>query len=699
MFDSIGSALDTASQMLAGGASAPGAGGPSTPAKYIKGTDLEKPDPGVGDSTAPNLDNVRDKPEQTEFIHFGFVHTSYTSVFSHPSYKDNEEIKDLGEKAKPRAIQFRSALEREAILLAGFMQSTQTVLQEREDDKGALGDAMSALGSLAGIGGGGAGVSGPADVNAFIQKVKSAAGALNATPIEYKTIHKTGMDFHQARNDYRAFLKKVVDEKPKADPAGGLMGKLPGIGGIGGPVGEIIAVAQGIAFKPMDIRVKFFVKVAAQQEKQVETVCNAMTLSALTPAYTPFLPVWFAKDRAKWDAPASPVKKAEDGNLLAPVINPVAGAFEDARKAAAGGVNAVKDFFENPKTDAPGEPFLTQAFGLPPRPGQLSEPFPMELGALALVAFEEALGTKIPDFLESIVDVIMGIMLDMTHGALQATLHRDPSKPILGDDLFNSARHRMLQRLIDLALDKVSFLKSAKDFQLKGPMGINLKPSDLADKGIAKLEEMVNEKIGTYLNAPLKIAMGTFADQLELARQQGLKEKCHTMECYLGRLPWMQASLFCNIFFPFWDALMDILGDVMGDVLGGPLKAIGKAAKAAKGMADSARDALAQANAVKKKLEADKDELSKGISAQDVIEGKTGVGKGYGKAMDSKADAINGPSIAQGKFDFPLQGRKQDGEGKKIEDPEYGEVQPNEQWDKADNPPRPRDDAASPAAA
>ena len=692
MFDSIGSALDTASQMLAGGANAPGAAGPSTPAKYIRGTDLEKPEPGVGDAATPNLANVRDKPEQTEFIHFGFVHTSYTSVFSHPSYKDSEEIKDLGEKARPRAIQFRAALEREAILLAGFMQSTQTVLQERDDEKGALGGAMDALGSLTGLGGGGgSGVSGPADVNPFIQKVKSAAGALNATPIEYKTIHKTGMDFHQARSDYRAFLKKVVEEKPKADPVGGLMGKLPGIGAMGGPMGKIIAVAQGIAFKPMDIRVKFFIKVAAQQEQQVELACNAMTLSALTPAYTPFLPVWFAKDRAKWEAPASPVKKADDDNLLAPVINPVAGVFEDARKGAAGGVNAVKDFFENPKTDAPGEPFLSQAFNTVAPSGKLSEPFPMELGALALKAFEEALGTEIPDFLESIVGVIMGIMLDMTHGALQATLDRDPASPILGDDLFNSARHRMLQRLIDLALDKVSFLKAAKDFKLSGPMGITVKPGDLADKGVAKLEEMVNEKIGTYLNAPLKIAMGTFADQLELARQQGMKEKCHTMECYLGRLPWMQASLFCNIFFPFWDALMDILGEVMGDALGGPLKAIGKAANAAKGVADSARDALAKADAVKKKLEADKDELAKGISAQDVIEGKTGVGKGYGKAMDSKADEIKGPNIPQGKFEFPLQGRLADGQGKKIEEPEYSEVEPKHQWDKADNPPQPRD--------
>ncbi|MDB6077315.1 MAG: hypothetical protein JWO82_1062, partial [Akkermansiaceae bacterium] len=270
---------------------------------------------------------------------------------------------------------------------------------------------------------------------------------------------------------------------------------------------------------------------------------------------------------------------------------------------------------------------------------------------------------------------------------------RDPGSPILAEDLYASARHRMLQRLINIALDKVSFLKSAKDFELNAPMGITLKPGDLADKGLASLEQMVNEKIGQYLDIPLKVAMKTFADQLELSRQQGLKEKCHTMECYLGRLPWMQASLFFNIFFPFWDALMNIAADVMGDVLGGPLKAIQKAAALAKGVADTGRDALAKANAVQKKVGEDADELSKGVSAKDVIDGKTNIGKGYDKAFSAKAEEINGPEVPVGKFEFPLEGRLDDCEGKELTKAEWEEVQPENKWKEEE--PAPADPAAA----
>jgi hypothetical protein len=276
-------------------------------------------------------------------------------------------------------------------------------------------------------------------------------------------------------------------------------------------------------------------------------------------------------------------------------------------------------------------------------------------------------------------------------------MNRDPGTPILGSDLYASARHRMIQRLINIAMDKVAFIKTAKEFELNGPMGIKLKPGDLADKGLANLEQMVNDKIGSTLDAPFEYAMKSFADQLELSRQQGLKENCHTMECYLGRLPWMQATLFFNIFFPFWDALMDLVSDALGSVLGGPLKAIQKAAAAAKAVADSGRDALAKANAVKQKLDDDRAALGQGISAQDVIMGNTDVGKGYDKAMDSKADEINGPDIPEGKFQFPIEGRPKDCEGKEITKSEWDEVKPENKW--TEPPPAPADPAAAPDGA
>jgi hypothetical protein len=681
MFDSVSSALDNASQMLAGGAPGSG-GGASGTAKYIRGVDIDKEEGSLPDATTPNLANVRDMPLIIEFIHFGRVHTSRSNVFPHKDYKDAELIADLPENARPRAIQFRAGLEREVILLSTFMQATQTVLDEREKEKGALGSAMGAISSIAGIGGGGGGGGAPAsagDVNSHLEKVKSAAGKINAATIEYKVTHKAGMDIHKARADYRAFLDKVIQEKPEAGPDS-LLGKMPGLSSVAGPIGDVIAVAQGIAFKAQDIRVKFFANVAKQQEPAVETACHDMTISAITTKYNPFLPVWFPKP----DAPAAekgPDKKYDDN-----FIGDAEKKIDETKQKVDDAVSDVKDFFAPVKRkEAPGEPFLGQAFAAAAPPDKSF--VPMEMGNLTCKAFADALGKPLPGFVEGIVRTILAVSIELLHGALESVIFRDPSTPILGKDLYEGARHRMFQKVIALAIDKVGFLKTAKNFQLNLPVVQAVKPSNFAEKGLDKVEELVNEKIGAYLDIPLKEAMGKFADQLELARQQGMKEKCHTMECYLGRLPWMQASLFCNLFFPFWDALMDVITGVLDSALAGPLGAIKSAASKAKGLVDSGRDALAQADAVKKKAQQDMDALSQGISAADVISGKSNVGKGYGDAMDSKAAAVTGPQINPGKFDFPLQGRIDQGKADELKKSQYDEVKGNHQWETAEAPP------------
>lgn len=695
MFDSIGSALDAASQMLAGGATGAGTSASAKPT-YVRGKELDVDVAGDDGARAPNLDNAHDAGAVIEFIHFGNVHTSLSSNFPHPSRKDDDPA-ELAEGEKPRAIQFRAALERETILLSCFMEATQTVLQEREDSKGAAGAVLDTLGSLTGLGGGGSGTAKASDVNSHIQKVATVGKTLNVATMEYKITQQAGIDLHKARADYRELLRKIVEEPPPSDPMGGLMGSLPGIGGLAPGLASIVSLIQGIIFKPLDIKVKFFALLAAQQEKQIEAACNAMTLEALASGLTPIMPVWFPKDRAKWEAPESPVSHSDDSsNLLGGVQNEVADAADSVRNEVSDKANAVKDFFEAPKTEAPGAPFLSQAFSTAAPSGKKSEPMPMEPGALACQAFKKALGMEsLPSFVETIVTYVVGINLDLLHGGFEAVLARDPTTPILATEMYEGARHRMIQRLINLALDNISFLKSAKEFQIDAPMGYSVRPGDLADKGVDSLERMANEKIGGAMNIPLQYSMDDLADQLELARQQGMTNKCHTMEVYLGRLPWMEAALFYNIFFPFWDALLSLMPGA------DKLQAVAEAAKKAKGFVDTGRDALKKANAVKDQLGKDQDKLAQGVSLGDLAGGKPPVGAGYGDAMDSKADEITGPKLDPGKFVFPLTGRLPDAEGKEILKADYEAVKPNHQWEQAENPPSPESDqdASQPSAA
>lgn len=688
----FGDALDSASQLLAGGENTAGESTTSQPV-FIKGLTIDPLDENVGGSTAPNLPQVQDRPALIEFVHFGFVHPSKSTRFSHDSYKDNEEIEDLTKDSKPRGVQFRSALEREIILLAGFIQATQSVLDERDADKGALGGALDTVGSLTGASGGGSGGSKSSDLQPYLAKITTAAGKVNVTPVEYKNIHQAGLDLHQARADYRAFLEKLKDEKPKAG-AGGVLGDTMGavsggMASVGGTVGDILATAQGIAFKPQEIKMKFFTRVALQQEPQVEKACYGMTLSALAneEQISPFLPVWFLPDPPPPEEGAEP-EPEEEKDYSGPLgavqkkADEAKAAAENARKKVDDKVQDFKDFFAPPETSEPipGTPFLDIAFATAePAPKKI---VPMELGALACCSFREALGLKsIPSFLESIIKTIMAINLDLLHGGLQSCLARDPGSPILGDDLYQGARARVYQKLINLAYEKVSFLNTAKNYNTPTVQGTSLSPGGLMDQGTEKIKALVDEKIGRFLDVPLKYAMGNLADQLELARQQGLKEKCHTMECYLSRLPWIEATLFFNIFFPFWDAIMDILTGVMGSALAGPLGAIRKAADAGKGLVDKGRDALAKAKAIQ-------DAVGEGFDLQ--RDGGTGaLEKRFSDAAGTKADEISGPKIEPGNFIFPLTGRLIDCEGKKIEKAELDEVRPNHKWESAEEPAAP----------
>ncbi len=708
--DTLTSAMDTASQMLAGGSS--NAGTPTTgKPHWVQGIHIDTLDPDVGGTSAATLLNELDLNHLLEFIHFGIVHTSYSNFFTHPSYKDSEKEDKILDKSRPRAIQFRSALLRETILLSLFMECTQTVLQARDDAKGALGTAMNVIGSLTGFGGGGSGQTTPADLNSPIQEVVAAAKPLLAENITYPITHKAGMDLNQARADYRAILKKISGEKPTSDGPSSLLGKLPGLSGAAGPMGDIISLAQGIAFKSEDVKVKFFVNIAIQQEPQIETACNAMTLKAISDLINPVLPVWFGDPNAKptdstWtDAPASPLSPSSDP-LLGKIINPVANTVTQGRDTAVGAANKVKSFFENPTppTPPPGTDFLSQAFEVPKTAPGKQDPVPMDMAALSVQAFIDALDLKPPkinSFCASLISTIFGVALDFIHGTYEALLVRDPQAVITDADLYAAAIQelKIVDRLKALALDKVSFIQKAKDFTLNAPMGYSVRPGDLLDKGATKLDDLIDQKIAPVMDDALKHAMKDLAKQLDLGRQDGNTTSCLTMEFYLGRLPWTQASLFCNLFFPFWDALLQCLMGVVDPATASILKTLTGLASKAKGIVDTARDDVAKAQALKTAADNTISKLGSGVSLLDPSQVGS-LGDGYGAATKAKAAQTTGPTIDRGNFTLPVTGRTKTGTGAEVpQSPDYDQVLPTHQWGNADPPPTPKDPNADPNAA
>ena len=701
MFDSLPQDLDSASQLLAGGkTTATPAADAATKPPYVRGEDLDTDDDSDAGARAANLENAHNTYPIIEFIHFGYVHHTHTNIFPHGDFQDDKKDDSMPDGARPRAIQFRSALEREAILLATFMECTQTVLDVRDKSGGALGGlgkALNAAGNLLGEGGGGSGKISASDLNGNIQAVVDAAKPILDDTITYTNVHKAGMDLHQARRNYRALLQKIVDEKgpTNSDSTGGMMGTVTGFaGGLGGAastMANVLTFTQGVAFKPQDILVKFFALVAQQTEAQVEIAANTMTLNAIkalgdtvnTPDAdktnntnksfgNPFLPVWMYPEKPQnqtWDdAPDNPLGNSGDSGLLDPLMNPVKKATDQGRQDVIDEGNKVKAFFEHPPDDPPpGTDPLGIAFMDPPLAGGDKNLVPMAMDAVAIQAFVTALGMTPPlGIPEKVIGPVVAVTLEFVAAAYKSILVRDETTVISKDAVLKSGRDdiQIGKRLEDIARSHLTFLDTIRDWQTPDIAGFQTRPGQLIDKGVTDIDSLISDKLKPLMDPVLKYAMDTFADQLELARQNALSTKSNTMEWYLGRLPWMHASLFCNLFLPFWNALMRCASDIVDKGTGGALKAILNAADKVKGGVDFVRslpnkvDALEQAGETTVGKLGSTDWLDK--------DSRSKLTDGYGSALNKKADKIDGPKLDQGKFIIPVTGRSEKGTGQDI---------------------------------
>ncbi len=729
MFDS----LDTVSQLLAGGkTTATPAATDTTDAKFLRGEDLDTDSDADAGARAANLENAHNAYPIIEFIHFGFVHQTHTNLFPHDDFQDDKKDDNVQDGAKPRAIQFRSALEREAILLATFMECMQTVLDVRDKSGGALGGlgkALNAAGNLLGEGGGGSGKLSASDVNSYIQAVVDAAKPILDDTITYTNIHKAGIDLQQARQNYRdGLLAKIIAEKgaTNSDTTGGMMGQVMGMaGGLGGAAGamaNVLTFTQGVVFKPQDLLVKFFALVAQATEPQIEVAANTMTLNAIKALGStdnsadadnpdnaanksfgnPFLPVWMYPEKPKtdtWDnAPDNPLGNVgNDSGLLSPLLKPVQSATDTAHKDVVDEGNKVKAFFEHPPNNPPpGMDPLGVAFMNPPKAGGTDKAglVPMAMDAKAIQACAQTFDVPVPLGLpEKVIGPVIAIVLEFVEASFKSILVRDETQVIDKDAVLKSGRDdiQIGKRLEDIARSFFPILDDIRHWQTPDiGLGFQTRPGELIDKGVTDIDSLISDKLKPIMDPALKFAMDTFADQLEQARQYAVKTKANTMEWYLGRLPWLHATLFCNLFLPFWGALMRIASDLVDKGTGGALKAILNAADKAKGAVDFARSVPNKATALETAAETTVGKL--GSTNWLDKDSRSNLTDGYGSALNKKADAINGPKPDQGNFINPVTGRSEKGTGQDITQDEYNTVSANHKWKDADDPDKKDDD-------
>ncbi len=652
MLGSVGGALDDASKIL-GGAQHAGASS-DAPVEYTKGEQLGTSTEDVGGAYAPFDQGAADMGAPIEFIHFGWVFPDSSKNFVHKNELKDDQRVELPEGPGSRAIMFRAGVEREAVLLNGFVSTTAEVLKEKEDSEGGVGQALGAVGDLLG-GGGGATAAAPkaADCNPFNDKVRSAAASVNVPAISYKPVHKAGMDLNQARANYRAFLQKLK-EKPGGDSSPGLLSNVNALAGALPGVGGIFSTITGIATKAFDIYVAFYTKIAWEQEKAIENVCRKITVAAIEQNAKLIYPVWAPVP----DAPAP----AGSGSSLPGFLGSAANDVSDT-------VSDIKDFLgDTPPQECPGAAYLSGAFSLAgDAPKDQPPPPPKELATSVADAFREQI-PAIPDFAITVIVEVQKITLDFAKAAFDALMQRDPSQSISQDAMFASGRRLMLDRLVNLLVSQVSFLKTAKDFSV-GVQGTDAS----ADKFLGKGLDELNNELGPKLDPVLEFAMKGFAQRLEALRKTSMDEKAHTMEVYLGRLPGLLAFLFRDTFFPVWDLLVQEVFGSAGGPMGGALASASGAFKSMKGYTDTARDYVTRANKAKDRFD------------RDGVQAGTGPSNLGGYQQDMRATADRGPNPHQDAVNasFALKGRKPSGTGQKITKSEWEEVKKDHQWEKA----------------
>lgn len=78
-------------------------------------------------------------PELIEFIHFGTVYRDGASSFASDGVADDDAAADVAASPGAHGLMMRAALQREALLLAGFVRAQMVALDAEEKTQGSIG--------------------------------------------------------------------------------------------------------------------------------------------------------------------------------------------------------------------------------------------------------------------------------------------------------------------------------------------------------------------------------------------------------------------------------------------------------------------------------------------------------------------------------------------------------------------------------
>ncbi|MEQ1761778.1 MAG: hypothetical protein ABL984_01400 [Pyrinomonadaceae bacterium] len=628
--------------------------------KFVPGDTLSKPESGsagfvgtqpAGEDAKPN---VVDAGIPTEFIHFGIVHPDMGKQFPHITYAPANET----DPPDGHAISFRDGIEREAIVLFGFVSSTKQALVDATGSRGAIDDVVN-LASNA-LGGGGGSAPDPTQLDTFLSEIKTIVGTVNAASVKYPDIHEAGKKLHETRANYAAFCVSLNDhyvKPPEGNPmdaAAGALANLPG-------VGNIMATVQRFAFKFFDLYLAAYLELRTTHEASVELGAHDLTIKAIKAEYKDFTwayPIWFLKPDSQ-----KPKKEESDSGLLKPVTDKI----DEVKKDVEEKIDDVYGFLganSNPKK-TPGTDALKAIFGKLKGPEETT-PDAVPSASTCMVngmdaAMQDIKG--IPPFVKN----VMAKMNDANIGLLEEIYGRMMAAGCEGEidssALVMAGRRSLAVKIVGIMGDLVGGVLPSDDFAMGVPGGKEISVQQFVAK-------IVEEKLMPYVDPVIEYMIGDLAGQIEASRKKASDEKAQTMEVMFGRLPWFTAIMFKNTFFPIWNLVIEKVFDEINPQIADVVRSVNSVFETAKNAVDTVQDYKARAGHVS-------DKMASGVgSLQDLSDLKDAAGEESPEAKarreerekqqaeKDKIDKFYEPNDKDA--EFPVTARVEDCEGIKV---------------------------------
>lgn len=705
-------------------------------AKFTRGIDLSTPggdiptvparptDAKAGGDAAPA--NVQ-LGTLIEFIHFGRVHHDAARTFHAANPTDDMKSFDPKTTVPGRAVYYRAALEREAIVLAALAKCVSSALAEKEKDEGNLGDLMKAAADLLGGQGGTATSASSADMQPFVDKIGKSWDKINAPDIKYTELHDAGIKLHEVRANLAAYLMEQLAKPPKdAAAPKGILENLPLVGELPlpGPIGQIVTMFRKVGGKLHDVSDSLIFGLTVAMQPAIESAAHELSLDVIKEGRTLIYPVWFEPALVEQDAKKQPFSDMGENNKdplggdlqKIGVAQAVNSAVDNAIDGVNKGINSaaekpleIVDFLSKPVKPAPGNRYLDAAFQA--ATGEKSMLGGSEkLGEIAVAAFFSAITDDVPDFLhgfiEDFVGYVFAVCVEFLRAVYRVLCGLAPTDTVSTDELVAAGSTHVLTHLVDFLIEKIGLDKLIEKLSIPIPAppsflptGVNWPQGNLSAGPIAEeLKKLLIDKASPYLKPVVEFAMSGLATRLN-AQRTWAGGTAMTMEAHLGQLPTELALLFRNLFKPLWDFLndtcMSVISDGVGKALGPAAKALGVAGDAvgtASNFIADAQKKAQQAQAYAKNVEDKAGQLIDKLSSVQVGIGDTGDLGDISDAAGALKNAVTSNPFTDGPGDaadaakpgagFPSD-RKNQGKGIEIKPDEVEEVSKTDQWDTA----------------